>query len=474
MNTFTSSVRRLQNAVGTLFRETPVKFFVIVAAVFGLIFIAITPPLQGADETVHFFRAYQVAEFDFVADKSGDAVGGNLPLSMGRTVETIAPNEVTFYPNLKYDGERTIAAAALDVEKGDKFYEFSGGATYSPVAYLGAAPGILVSRIIDTSSIISLYAGRLGNLLFWIMAVACSIAMIPRRKWVIVLIGLLPMSIFQASTINGDAVTTGSLLLLVTMILRLREAKAIRTRDILALAAIGAAMVLSKQVMFIFLPLLLLLKKETFMSARASLLVKFGLIIFPLVCYGAWAVVSQAVSNVGPAVNGQDPSGQFQFILHNPHSFINVMWNTYFYTWGDNITRSLIGTFGWSDAPLSELIVSIGYIGLALIALGTYGVRQRLLLSRNEKLLVAGVALLYWLAVSTSLYMYYSPVGYKIIYGLQGRYFIPLLAVLLPLVASTKIKIEQKTYQRLAVALPLFLLVASTITIYVRYYINNV
>ena len=446
------------------------------AAIFGLTFLLITPPFQGADETTHFLRAYQVSKPDFMSDKQGTDVGGVLPVSIGQAIDAVHPDAVTFYPALKYDGHRTRIALGVDNTPKEKFYSFPGTASYSPVAYLGAAPGIAVSRLLRLPSIVALYAGRLGNLLLWIGMLAWAIALIPRRKWVLVFLGLLPMALFQAATINGDAVTFGSLALLLAMVLNFREQKKLSNKQLLLLVSVATIMVLGKQVMILFLPLFLLLKKESFAvkGKRTHLLIKFGLMVLPFLIYCAWVLLSKDVGGGGPYTHGEDPSKQLSFVMHNPHSFLNVLWNTYFFTWGDGITRSLIGSFGWNDAPLSELIVSIGYAGGALLAFSTYRKSDDLALSRYEKFLIAAMAALYLVGVSASLYLFYSPVAYKIVYGLQGRYFIPMLALLLPFVASKKIKLDQDLYLKVAVALPTFLLIASTITIYVRYYIHNV
>jgi uncharacterized membrane protein len=454
----------------------PVNFFVITAGLFGLLFILITPPLQGADETVHFLRAYQVATFNAVSDKSGEEVGGVLPESIGETIRTIKPGEVAFQPNVKYLGYRTKAALSINNDNGkEKFYSFSGGASYSPVAYIGAASGIIVSRLLDLPPIVALYAGRLGNLILWILLIAGSVALLPRRKWVLVFVGLLPMALFQAATINGDAVMIGSLAILLSLLLRLRLKKdLIQPTEIVSLALVASVMVLSKQIMVLFLPLILLLKRKSFRSTDNHIIAKIFVIGIPLLICFLWIFVSKGVSNSGPPPNASDAASQFDFILTSPHSFINVMWNTYFYTWGDSITRSFVGTFGWSDTPLSSIIVTSGYVGGALLLLGVDDNKEQNILSKLEKLIILGIALIYTLAVSVSLYLYYSPVGFKIIQGLQGRYYIPLLAMFAPFLATKRVRIQTNFYKVLAVSLPTFLLIASTITLYVRYYINNV
>jgi len=49
------------------------------------------------------------------------------------------------------------------------------------------------------------------------------------------------------------------------------------------------------------------------------------------------------VSATALIANSQNPVGQVKYIIHYPFGYVNVLWNTYFYTWGDNVTRSVIG-----------------------------------------------------------------------------------------------------------------------------------
>lgn len=467
----------LKSRVFNLFdRAEPVKFFVVVAAIFGLLFILITPPFQGADEIVHFYRAYQVSELNLVADQQGKHTGGKLPESLEQVVVKTEPSQIKFLPQNKYKEGHTKSALEVPNNLSDKkFYDFTASAAYSPIPYAGASAGIGVSRLLHFPVLVSLYAARLGNLVAWIILVACAIAFVPKRKWVLVVLGLIPMAIFQAATLNADAVTIGSSFTFIALILKYREASKVLGRKQLGiLLFLAMIMVLGKQVMVALLPLILLLPKNSFASYKKMLIAKIILILFPFAIAGLWMLISSTSDVATIYENHQDPAGQISFILHSPQSFINVMWNTYFYSWGDNVTRSFIGVFGWADAPLSELIVTISYVILAIIMLGNGGKDSFASLTKNSRRVILSVATIYWLVVSASLYIYYSPLGFKIIYGLQGRYFLPLAIILFAMTPNKSIRIDKLLYKRLSTVTPVVLLMASTITIYVRYFINNV
>lgn len=454
----------------------PTRFFLVTAAFFGFLFLIITPPFQGADEVVHFYRAYQVSDGNLVSDYGGNGiVGGKLPIALGQVVARTNTPPIAFYPQLKYDIYSTKHTLAFKTTSQEKFYTFPASAMYAPTSYVGSSTGIMVSRLLHLPTLMALYAGRLGNLITWLVLAGAAIYYMPKRRWALTAIALLPMTIFQAATLNGDAATIGSLMLFLSLILNFKQKPgSLNYKQLAILLFLGIFMVLSKQIMFIFLPIILLLGKDKFKTKSHQYILTASLILIPLACFLGWSAMTAGFNGASAYSNHQNPSAQLRFITHNPFSFINVLWNTYFYTWGDTITRSFIGVFGWADAPLSELIVVIGYIGLAALLIATPGNGKPTWLSKPEKRLIVPIIFLYWAAVSTSLYLYYSPVGYKIIYGLQGRYFIPMAVLFVPLFQSKSVRLSSYLYKRIAIYLPLFLLICSTITLYVRYFVKNV
>lgn len=439
--------------------------------------MALTPPFQTPDEPVHFLRAYQISEFNFTVDRIPGGYGGKLPSSLGSTIDLTANHpSLSFWPNQKYNERKTVVALRQRLKPAkETSYDFTSTAGYSPIVYVPQSLSILLGRLLRMPPMVLLYLAKLANLTTWIVLGVLAIRLIPRKKWAVVFIALLPMAIFQSISLGADVMTIGLVMLFLAYILHLSAADKILSRkQLLLLLALAIAVVLTKQIMFVFLPLLFLIPLRLF-SATKHRYSKLALLIgVPLIVYTGWSLVNH-ISTAGKMPNGAVPASQIHFILHNPWSFINVLWNTYFFTWGDTITRSFIGSFGWVDAPLAEWIVAAGYAAMGFVLAASYKAEQvRQWFSRGQKLLILTVGVLYWLATSAALYVYYSPVGFKIIVGLQGRYFLPVLPLAVLLLYGKQVVVTERLYKKIAVYAPIFLLTASAITIYVRYYINNV
>lgn len=453
----------------------PVKFFLIFATIFGLVFLFITPPFQTPDEVVHFYRAYQISEGTFVVQKNGLAAGGFLPSSLSKTVlsthmETIAANSNAKF-NLKW--LRNAASIKLDPSK-KVFYNFVSTAYYTPIVYIFQSTGILFGRLANLSPIYLMYLGRLGNLAEWILLIGLAIRLIPSKKWVLVAFGLLPMALFEAISLSADSAALGLSALSISLILYYRQRPSIMSwRDLTIFTLVFTALIISKEIMFVFLPMVLLLPLSKIGSVRKRVVATFAVSILPLAMFILWILVVHSDKIASGAAFNPLPSQQIKFIISDPTGYLKVLWNTYFTTYGDYIYRSFIGIFGWLDTPLSILWVIIGYFTLLFLALTDYGKKVKSSLTRNDKLVVLCVLVFYLMAVSTALYAYYSPLKYPRIVGLQGRYFIPLIAVLLPVFANFDLvkttKSFYKTYAALAVPI---LLIASTVTIYMRYYVR--
>ena len=61
----------------------PGFFVLMVGAVFGGSMVFLTPPFNVPDEAGHWFRCYQCSLGKVYASRQGDAVGGELPTSLG-------------------------------------------------------------------------------------------------------------------------------------------------------------------------------------------------------------------------------------------------------------------------------------------------------------------------------------------------------------------------------------------------------
>lgn len=468
---------RLTKTRALIERLSPLQFFLGVAVFFGLLLVALVPPFQGSDEPLHFYRAYQISEFNFVVDRNvGNDSGGVLPIALSDTV-AITTNQSSLgnlKPDEKYRLKASKKALSMHIDgKKKQWTNFTATALYPPIAYLPQATGIGIGRIFNTSPLILMYLGRIFNVASWILLIAISIRLMPRKKWAMVFIGLLPVALTQSASLSADAMTIGLFAVFLSAIFYWRASEAPINKKSAVLFVVGAGgMVLCKQIMFVFLPLVLLIPQARFTSPKVAAGFKAAFMMAPLLLYGIWQTIIHDVDMKSVFSKHQDPTAQVAFVLHHPLHFLEVLWNTHFFTYGDTITRSFMGTFGWGDVGISELFVTVGYIGLFLVVIAYPYRLERAWVSNRQKLLLLAVGITYAVAVSAALYAYYNPVGAPVIAGIQGRYLLPLAFLAVPLCWGRWLKMTHTAYRRIAMIIPLVLLIASVISIYFRYYVT--
>jgi uncharacterized membrane protein len=454
----------------------PTRFFILSASVFGLLFTFTVPPFQAPDEPVHFFRSYQIAEGNLRVDRVGQTYGGVLPSSLEDTVrETAYSPQIAFMPGQKYDVQNTKEVISIKTDSGkEQAYDFSTTAYYSPVSYIPQALGVFIGKILTNIPIISMYLGRLLNLAVWIVLFVVAIRFMPQKKWAMVFVGLIPMALFQAASLSSDVIAIGVFAVTLALVLKfLAQSNPLGRKDILLLLGLLCALALSKQVMFVFLPIVLLLPARLFADRIRHYGTKAGLVVIPVILFGLWMLAAGNVPQ-SSAVNGVDPTIQREHVVDNPYNLLNAAVNTYFFSWGDGITKSFIGNFGWVDTPLAESFVVIGYIAMFLLFAANTTAAKKGWLSVKQKWYLLALGAIYVAAVTAALYVYFTPVDFKVIVGLVGRYYLPFALLLIPVLAGTWLFMSEKAYRRIATYAPLFLLTVSYITIYFRYYIGNV
>jgi uncharacterized membrane protein len=156
----------------------------------------------------------------------------------------------------------------------------------------------------------------------------------------------------------------------------------------------------------------------------------------------AAAIVSIAVVSVGsisawaPVPPPRSESGQIAFVLHHsleiPRIAVATLHqNARFYF------ESMIGVLGWLDTHMHRDYYRVAGLMAAALAVVTLFERRAVtrVFRRVDRAIVAIVLLVCVAMIFAALYVSWTPVGHRIVEGVQGRYFLPrlpLLALLLP------------------------------------------
>lgn len=407
----------------------PELIFLVLGLVFGMIFLLVTPPFQVSDETSHFFKAYDISEGHIFPG----SIYAYFPQSVVSTM--IEFSYLQGNPNQKVNTNDIIFYLNQPLNPNKKSYiDISNVVIYPPIPYLASAFVMFICKLFNLSPLILMYFGRIINLLLWAILVYFAIKITPIHKWVFLLLALMPMTLFQAASLSADSLNIGLSFLAIAMFLNFSLVKEkINSKDILILFFLILALILSKQGYALLLLLFFMIPLDKFENNRKRLF-SFTFIGLPsLIIVSMWNFFfkNQYIPHTNELIS---TSGQISFILSNPFNFmhisINNLYSHSFYIY------SFVGTFGWMDTPLPEFMVYLYILVLLSISLID---KNELKLNLKQRIIPLTIFSIISILILFFEFITFTTVGNDQIYGIQGRYFIPIAPLLFLLFYNSKI-----------------------------------
>ena len=223
-------------------------------ALLGVAFAVLTPPLVGPDEYTHLAASYEMAsELLGQPTTNGEADGWRLlvrpcdaPYFSAQSGDIGIFAYKTYLSGLSQTGCDSVPSVASD---------FTVGGRVNSLLYLGQTGGIALARVLGLGFHGMLLAGRLGNLLLYLLLAALAAALAPAAfRGAAACVALLPQTLQLAGSLSADAAVLGLVFSFTALCLALRERPAARWQLpllVVLAAAIGPAKA-------IYLPVVLL------------------------------------------------------------------------------------------------------------------------------------------------------------------------------------------------------------------------
>lgn len=410
------------------------SLFACMVIIFGVLIIYLTPPMCSPDENTHFVNSYCFASAKFFPDVDNGQVGRWLPEHIYKFVTD---------NNGRLDGQYELKYSYKDMFENRKYSEESKQRKFlsivpggSLVSYIISGTGIFILKILGgeyASAYNLLIMGKMANLLFYGTVIYFALKISPYYKNIMFMIALMPMSIFLGASLNYDSILIASTLYYFAILMKLlysEETYRVTIRDIISVCFVTFWMVGIKQM---YAPLLLLLFTVPVRKFRnkKQYFVAIGSVAFTgIVAYLPTIIVNITLSGI-EGWNAQAEIEQKQYVLNNIFNFLRIILQTF----KEQIVSyiiSFIGCLGNLDTVfLMPIVLMFGFI---LLFVSIFDISR----VKGIKISVRiGTAILILAIIFASCYVMYvgwtsisevGGVGYPIISGLQGRYFIPLFA----------------------------------------------
>ncbi|WP_454194540.1 DUF2142 domain-containing protein [Nocardia sp. Marseille-Q1738] len=415
--------------------------FTVLAAIFGGLFTVLTPPFWGHDEITQFGRAYQVAHGGFlpqrIHDDRGIAYGGDVPSSitglMGYALKDYTTNPDEPDPMVespaRYD-QLTNAAVSDATEP----VWFTNTAAYSPVPYIPAAIGIRLGELLGLDVGGLLLLTRLAGLAAYLAVVGFGLYALRahRMQWLAFTVAVLPIAVFQAGTVTADTMTNALAILVSALLVKaLFLGQRLGRAEIGALLAATILLPVSKPTYVLLALLVVLVPAGRFGFRGWQRWIPWVFAATGALAFAVWMKIAAPTGDGMGLMRPQHqwhsvrPGDQLSGILRDPPEFVHVF--------GESIAlrdqrwfSQFFGELGFAyvDVPALSMLACLFAFAVSL------GVAERMDAPAFRRTLIvaltvaASVAMIY-----VTLYMSFTPVGYYIVDGVQGRYFVPLAIV---------------------------------------------
>jgi uncharacterized membrane protein len=403
------------------FHMSGAEIFVLISLlIFGIIMIGMTPLGAGYDEEQHFYRVWQLS---------------NLKMVPGEQAWRQAkfPN---IYIELSYRRQPLVGAVGFDYwEKygGLKLYDrdyFYGSinprSRYAPPLLLPQAIALRygIGRF-DLPALPAYYISRFAGLLSYLLLAWLAVRLIPFGKWLLAVLVAAPMAVYQASTISADTITNGIGFLFIAGTLQIAGKTKISGKEAGWLFLLLALLFIAKPNIYplAVLPFLLLPPSRFLGKAAYPLLILGVVVLFGVEVVG-WNRISP---NPGlEASGGVNAVEQVRYIISHPFAFAGIILANPL-TFGTAYLTQWAGVYGYDYGSVPLLT----YVFLAVAVILALSLNNDSRPNRRTRVSLLFVFLLCYFFTLLSLYLTFTAVGEKFVYGVQGRYFIPILPLLL-------------------------------------------
>lgn len=428
-----------------VFRMKPEKVFLVTGGMLALIYMLLLPPLSVPDEEVHLKQAYEYTSriMGREASKHGTVVMDKEDFHAMQMFETT--------PSLpEYD---RLKDEILKSGRESGTIEIPHTDTRAPaVVYVPGMIGILLGRILGLNGILVIYLGRICSILFYLMTMYWFIRLANFAKAAAFVIAVLPMTVQQCCSYSYDSVVIEFVFLYLALLFRLiYEKQAIKRSQIAAYALFMILLSVCKGGMYMPLCLLTLLIPADRFYGRKKKIIFTG-------CMAAAAVaafLTTALRNVLYVVNptAQQTADAYLAgenygvagLLADPMEFILLSVRTLFLS-GSTFLENMFGSqLGWLDINVSRIVVygMLLLTGLSILQMENGGSYSSLSVTIRQKRMFLLVIALSAAMVFATMFIIWTPRESTEIFGIQGRYFLPLLPLVLMLFHGKSITIKK-------------------------------
>jgi uncharacterized membrane protein len=407
-------------------------FLFLIVLLFGTIMMVLIPLGAGYDEEDHLIRVWELSAASFLPGKLSAQ-----EMRYPTLFRDLAYRQQAHSGIIDSDFWKKYARMPL-YEQGFVHRELKTKSVYSPVLLLPQAVVMRFGRSANLPALAMLYACRFASLVSYLLLVWLALRWIPFGKWLLLVLAVSPMALFQAATVTPDAISNGIGFLFIAGILKLAQSKEIGWKEYGKLVLLIFVLFLAKLnlIVLILLPFLLIPPARFSQKGIYTILLVTTALLFLLEVAG-WNLIATKYSGALMA-NNANTGAQLRFMMSHPLVFPVILLKDPFIN-GFAYLQGWINGYGyfyWTPPQVVSIFFLLSLVAVLLID----PVREQL--DRKDLIVFLLIFFAGYLVTAIPLYLTFTTVGLNELLGMQGRYFVPL--ALLPVLGLSSILVTKK------------------------------
>ena len=412
----------------------PVKIhnaFIILATMLGIIYMCLFTPNSIQDERKHINTAIRYSNMFML--KGYETEDGNMVKRIDDTIIFGLNDETsisTYYAVINH---------ITDLQKSNDTIEVPGERIGNIFQYIPTAIGVTIGRLLRLGYVPTIFIGRIFNLIYYVLITYLAIKIAPFGKKMFFVIGMLPVAIHSAGSFSYDAIVISTALCFIAYVLYFAFSEnELTKKDILFLLILTIILSAAKAGVYVFLLLLILLiPKERLCKHRKTIIGLFILGIIVIAYFNREKIIwSVTVTDRKLPYFDGNRAYPFSYIYKDFYGYLRLVINTIIENF-DFYLESLVGGYLCCKNVIISKVIVLGYYIVLFLSI-ILNNNETVKIKRVHKIIMFIICFVIF-NVFLTVALTWTKYGDKSIWGLHGRYFVPILPLMLLILRNRNI-----------------------------------
>ncbi len=412
------------------------KCYFLIAMLLGTCYLFLVPLFAQSDEPSHYLRANEISNGSFVTPYINNTKGNFFDQTIQESIYmNTTGDKLREYKT--YSDMKDLMKVTTNHE--DKVFMETTASNYSILNYIPHVIGFWFGKLFAFNPYFCGLLGRFLSLLFCVSLATLGLKILPQGKFFAFTFLLTPTFLSYSASYSADGSTIVYCFLLTSFILMKRkENQLLKWYDYLILMLLIICTSIAKIVYVPFAALILFLPKDCFKNRKREIIYKVGFLLLGILMNLGWQDLFRIVPE-GVVVSATNNS----WIFTKPLRYLFVLVHNAFTNGYNYLENMFAGEFlcHWQVRPFA--IINFGFILVNLFAFLSEEKKEKL--TFFQLLILVGIIGIVYVLVSTAIYQSVSLENSLVVQGIQGRYFTPLLCLLLFIPFQNTLKMKKET-----------------------------